>query len=189
MKKSTSPVRRRRNGGRKPISSMNGRPGKQRRRTERDRRACGRKHPAPKAHARETKQEPAKKPCGSLAPKRRPPRENSRETAEQRTRYRECVAKDNPSGTASPQESLPARPSWPRRNKVCGKHSRRQTRTQVSSRTIERGCLTNFRQPLYYFLFGFHFSLRRSRRREIRRTSRSASSVTGVRRITHRRKI
>ena len=29
MKKSTSPVRRRRNGGRKPISSMNGRPGKQ----------------------------------------------------------------------------------------------------------------------------------------------------------------
>ena len=94
MKKSTSPVRRRRNGGRKPISSMNGRPGKQRRRTERDRRACGRKHPAPKAHARETKQEPAKKPRRSLAPKRRPPRENSRETAGQRARYRECVAKD-----------------------------------------------------------------------------------------------
>lgn len=51
--------------------------------------------------------------------------------------------------------------------------SRRKTRIQVSDLTIERGCLTSFRQPLYYFLFGFHFSLRRSRRREIRRTSRA----------------
>lgn len=57
--------------------------------------------------------------------------------------------------------------------------SRRKTRIQVSDLTIERGCLTSFRQPLYYFLFGFHFSLRRSRRREIRRTSRPSSSVTG----------
>lgn len=94
MKKSTSPVRRRRNGGRKPISSANGRPGKPKGRTERDRRACRLKHPAPKTYARETKQEPAKKPRRSLAPKRRPPRENSRETAGQRARYRECVAKD-----------------------------------------------------------------------------------------------
>ena len=47
----------------------------------------------------------------SLAPKRRPPRENSRETAGQRARYRECVAKDK---TPAPH----------RRKRVCS-HDRR----------------------------------------------------------------
>lgn len=51
MKKSTSPVRRRRNGGRKPISSMNGRPGKEKFRVK---RMARRRKAAPKGRQSQT---------------------------------------------------------------------------------------------------------------------------------------